>query len=642
MTTATRRICVIAPDEASLRALRRQPSDVTVSEALASGPYLLRAPLEPGWGLLRWESVSPELLLQSELPYGTPVYPPTYSPASSPASETTTAPATSSLSKQPSGPGPDAEAAPQEPEYRHPQPEQLHEAESTVLAYGRDIAQVSSLLRAGLSVLVVAEKPVVPHLWREMAIRAGLRAEVLEDAEELQDAQEASPREQPPDLIPVQQNPRQRLLARLRELIRGLNDDQVLVVQHLDLLAGGSDGSLSAEAREVTELLHGAPERVMLAFAAPSLSVPEVLAERFSTRVSITGVPRTVWFRDDDEEQPLGRALVTVSEAARYDRYDPIEFYKHVAGMNPVLLRQAMRYAMSVHLDHEAPSARDLYATIRAFKAQMSSNFEVPDVSFDDIAGYDEVKEQIQRAIDIVIGHHRLPPEYDHLRTKLIPRGFIFHGPPGTGKTLFAKAIANRMNATILVVSGPEIMGTYVGESERNVREIFAEARRNAPSVVVFDEFDSIASRRSDHSDGGSRAGNAVVAQILTEMDGFRPEVPTLVIGTTNRLNLIDEALLRPSRFETISIDVPNDEARLKMISLHARKFGIDVSGGVDELIAAALKGRNGDDIHSVFRDAFVAAHFQDPPVSPTPEQLGQIVGQLQRTRRQQRRSSRL
>ncbi|MEB8343007.1 ATP-binding protein [Streptomyces endophyticus] len=640
MSTARRHICVIAPDEESLRALRRQPPDVTVNEALMSGPYLLRTPLEPNWGLLRWESVATELLLQSELPYGTPVYPPTYSPTSAPTPETAAAAPPRSLSKPPSGSG--TEATPQEPEYRHPQPEQLHEAESTVLAYGRDIAQVSSLLRAGLSVLVVAEKPVVPHLWREMATRAALRAEVLEDAEELQDAEEAARDQPPPDLIPAPQNPRQRLLARLRELVRGLNDDQVLVVQHLDLLAGGSDGSLSAEAREVTELLHGAPERVMLAFAAPSLSVPEVLAERFSTRVSITGVPRTVWFRDDDETQPLGRALVTVGEAARFSRYDPVEFYKHVAGMNPVLLRQAMRYAMSVHRDHAEPTARDLYGTIRAFKAQMSSNFEVPDVSFDDIAGYNEVKDHIERAIDIVTGHHRLPAQYDHLRTKLIPRGFIFHGPPGTGKTLFAKAIANRMNATILVVSGPEVMGTYVGESERNVREIFAEARRNAPSVVVFDEFDSIASRRSDHSDGGSRAGNAVVAQILTEMDGFRPEVPTLVIGTTNRLNLIDEALLRPSRFETISIDVPNDEARLKMIGLHAGKFGIDVSGGVDELIAAALKGRNGDDIHAVFRDAFVAAHFQNPPVPPTPEQLGQIVGQLQRTRRQQRRSSRL
>ncbi|KUN02853.1 hypothetical protein AQI95_25310 [Streptomyces yokosukanensis] len=636
MTTSVRRISVVAPDQASLAALRRQPPHITVGHALASGPYLLLLPLPPGWDVLSWETVSPELLLQADLPHGTPLYPPAYaSPAPPPPDLTKRGGA------EPADAPPRERAAPEEPVYRHPQPEELHEDQATVLAYGRDIAQVASLLRARLSVLVVAEKPVVPHLWREMASRAGLRAEVLEEPPENEDD---APQEQPPPgdpLIPMQQNPRQRLLARLRELVRGLNDDTVLVVQHLDLLAGGSDGQLSPEAREVTELLHGAPERVMLAFAAPSLSVPEVLAERFSTRVTITGVPRTVRFRDDQEEQPLGRALVSAGEAERFDRYDPVEFYKHVAGMNPVLLRQAMRYAISVHKDHPAPVARDLYSTIRAFKAQMSSNFEVPDVGFDDIAGYDEVKAHIQRAIDIVMGHHRLPPQYDHLRTKLIPRGFIFHGPPGTGKTLFAKAIANRMNATILVVSGPEVMGTYVGESERNVREIFAEARRNAPSVVVFDEFDSIASRRSEHSDGGTRAGNAVVAQILTEMDGFRPEVPTLVIGTTNRLNLIDEALLRPSRFESIAIDLPNDEARLKMINLHAAKFGIDVGGGVDELIASALRGRNGDDIHSVFRDAFVAAHFQDPPVAPTPEQLGQIVGQLQRKRREQRRSGR-
>src|SRR5215208_962862 len=94
-------------------------------------------------------------------------------------------------------------------------------------------------------------------------------------------------------------------------------------------------------------------------------------------------------------------------------------------------------------------------------------------------------------------------------RGDLIPRGFIFHGPPGTGKTLFAKAIANKLNATIQVVSGPEITDMYVGESERKVRELFAAARRNAPAVLVFDEFDSIATRRSGRDDGGSRAGNA-------------------------------------------------------------------------------------------------------------------------------------
>ena len=154
----------------------------------------------------------------------------------------------------------------------------------------------------------------------------------------------------------------------------------------------------------------------------------------------------------------------------------------------------------------------------------------------------------------------------EKLQRELIPRGFIFYGPPGTGKTLFAKAIANQLNATIQVVSGPEVTDMYVGESERKLRELFAEARRNAPAVLVFDEFDSIAAQRSGRDDGGSRAGNAIVAQILTEMDGFRPDVPMLVIGTTNRLDIIDDALLRPSRFQAVA-DRPAGRGRARQIA---------------------------------------------------------------------------
>jgi SpoVK/Ycf46/Vps4 family AAA+-type ATPase len=161
-------------------------------------------------------------------------------------------------------------------------------------------------------------------------------------------------------------------------------------------------------------------------------------------------------------------------------------------------------------------------------------------------------------------------------RQKLIPRGFIFHGPPGTGKTLFAKAIANEMNATIQMVSGPEIMDKYVGQSESNLRHIFATARRNAPSVIFFDEFDSIASQRSTYSDGGSRANNAVVAQMLTELDGFREDQTVLVIGTSNRIDIIDEALLRPSRLRPIEIQNPDYTARRSVAAIHAKKFGVD------------------------------------------------------------------
>ncbi len=139
-----RRISVVSPDEAALAALRKQPPHVTVGEALTSGPYMLLVPLQPGWDLLRWESVSPELLLQADLPYGTPVYPPAYSAPADGAAQP-------GLSKRPSaqdpGSRPEEEDAPAGPVYRHPQPEELREDRATVLAYGRDIEQVASLLR---------------------------------------------------------------------------------------------------------------------------------------------------------------------------------------------------------------------------------------------------------------------------------------------------------------------------------------------------------------------------------------------------------------------------------------------------------------------------------------------------------------
>ena len=245
------------------------------------------------------------------------------------------------------------------------------------------------------------------------------------------------------------------------------------------------------------------------------------------------------------------------------------------------------------------------------------------------IGGYQEVKDELQAAIQIIDGASGLP---EHLRTELVPAGFIFHGPPGTGKTLFAKAVASQLEATIMVVSGPEITDKYVGESERKIRELFADARRNAPSVVVFDEFDSIAAQRTGRDDGGSRAGNAIVAQLLTELDGFRPDTPVLIIGTTNRLDLIDEALLRPSRFRPIHIGPPELDARREIAKYHANYFGVEVSEELLDKIAAATDQFSGDDIRSLFRDAR-AGELTGAQVPASPYRLGELVGRLRRAR---------
>jgi len=498
-------------------------------------------------------------------------------------------------------------------------PDSIAEADAVRMAYAPDIEQAASFLRSGLSVLVYCDKLVVQHLWKEMTRRAHLEAKLLE-----------VPGEEDGGLMP--RGLRQRQLAVLRSMIRALKKGDILVIPHLDLLAGG-DSSLPTESRELIELVYELSDRLMLAFADRSLPIHEVLAARFAVRQEITGVRRTVTL-PDGTEKPLGRALVTAGEAARFTRFDPEGLYKNVSGMNPVRIRHALQYAVQEEASGHPVDPIVLYRAIRVFKAKTSANFEVPDVSFDQIGGYEGVKAELWRALRLMTGSYRLPDE--RLRQELIPRGFIFHGLPGTGKTLFAKAVANQMNATIQVVSGPEVTDMYVGESERKVRELFAEARRNAPAVLVFDEFDSIATQRSGRDDGGSRAGNALVAQILTEMDGFRPDVPMLVIGTTNRLDIIDEALLRPSRFKAVAIPLPNREERRAIAVVHSAHFKVDVSPALLDLIAGATEGMSGDDVRSLFRDACVGMHCEDPPRPPDARRLGELVGLLRKSKQQQ------
>lgn len=493
-------------------------------------------------------------------------------------------------------------------------PSAISEKDAVRLAYAEEIDTAASFLRTGLSVLVVCEKLVVEHIWREMAQRANLNPIELTVPDEEE------------SLMP--RSLRQRQLATLKNLINTLKQGDILVIPHLDLLAGGSDSNLSTESRELIELIYKQSDRLMLAFADRSQDIPEVLAARFAVRLLISGVSRTVTY-PNGEEKSIGKALVTADEVAHFQDFDPEGLYKNIAGMNPIRLRHAIKYAVQEVAGTEKVPVTRLYQAIRAFKAQTSINFEVPNVSFDDIGGYKEVKAELSKALGLMTGSYNLPNE--KLRRELIPRGFIFHGPPGTGKTLFAKAIANQLNATIQVVSGPEVTDMYVGESERKVRELFAEARRNAPAVLVFDEFDSIATKRSGRDDGGSRAGNALVAQILTEMDGFRPDVPMLVIGTTNRLDIIDEALLRPSRFKAIAINRPDTQARRIIAQVHAQHFGIEVSTELLEVIATETEGMSGDDIRSLFRDACVSLYCEEPKRPADARRFGELVGLLRK-----------
>ncbi|MBC7473186.1 MAG: AAA family ATPase, partial [Candidatus Sericytochromatia bacterium] len=162
----------------------------------------------------------------------------------------------------------------------------------------------------------------------------------------------------------------------------------------------------------------------------------------------------------------------------------------------------------------------------------------------------------------------------------IIPKGIIFYGPPGTGKTLFAKGIAEAINATVYIISGPELKSKWVGEGEANIRRLFARARATAPSVIVFDEFDSVApARTSGAHDGAMESSHSMVNQLLTEMDGFRKEELVFVIGTTNFPQALDPALLRPGRFEyQIEIPFPEWEDRKAILNLYNLKHRTELS----------------------------------------------------------------
>jgi transitional endoplasmic reticulum ATPase len=530
--------------------------------------------------------------------------------------------------------GRDAEQAGSEADDATGFPSRLSDRKAVLVAHAAEIAQAASYLDGGMSVLVRCEKLLVEHLADEIAALSG------RTARHIRPAQAGGPGggdgHARPDLLGIGGGRRADVMAALQLAVAEAGSDDVIVIPHLDLLAGGSDATLSNEARELTDLLYERSERVILAFTDPSLVVPEVLANRFAIRLAIDILPRLARL-GDGTMVPVGRALVTKDEAALFDGFDPIALYKHVAGMNAVRLRHGLRFAYHQYTagGRRRPAFADLLHELRVFKARTSTAFEVPNVPLEAIGGYDDVKAELGRALEIISGaatdERRLP---ERLRHDLVPRGFIFHGPPGTGKTLFAKAIASKLDATIMVVSGPEITDMYVGESERKLRELFAEARRNAPAVLVFDEFDSIAGRRTGRDDGGSRAGNAIVAQLLTELDGFRPEVPVLIIGTTNRIDIVDDALLRPSRFRPIKIDLPDEPARRAIAEVHARHFEVECSDRVLAAIANATEGMNGDEIRSVFRDAR-ADELVGERRRPDARRLGELIGALRMSRQQ-------
>lgn len=199
------------------------------------------------------------------------------------------------------------------------------------------------------------------------------------------------------------------------------------------------------------------------------------------------------------------------------------------------------------------------------------------------------------------------------------PKGILLHGPPGTGKTLLAKAVAHESEVNFISVKGPELLSKFVGESEKGVRETFRKAKQAAPCIVFFDEIDAIAPKRGSGI-GDSHVSERVVSQLLTEIDGLEELKGIVVLAATNRIDLIDSALLRPGRFDKLlQIQVPDDDAKLSIFKIHTKRNPIGKDVDFKELVLQA-KGFVGADIESVCRDATMLAirEYLDKRSTPT------------------------
>jgi cell division protease FtsH len=444
-------------------------------------------------------------------------------------------------------------------------PAELTPDQAVEAAYTAELAIVAGKLARGLPCLVECDKELAPFLYKN--VRDRLKQQKIQSA-----YLDGRPRgDEPASPVPI--GLMGTMIAQLREAVRGAVERRVVVLPHLDLLTT-SQGGLTTEAREVIPLLYENPELVWLGFKDPSFQLPRVIENLFPHRTSLLGVAR-----------PRLRYLVTQREARKFGRqFNPWTLYKHVSGVNPVRLRRLLST-----LEGEDYPAEPKRAYRQLRQATLVGQLEVPEVDLErDIGGYGKVKERLRKEILDVLQIKDKATDADEIARleELLPRGLIFWGPPGTGKTYFAKAMAAAIGAAVTIVSGPELKSRWVGESEENLRQIFHRARQSAPSIIIFDELDSFATARGTYT--GSGVEHSMVNQLLTEMDGFRSEELVFVVGTTNYVESLDPALLRPGRFEFhLFVPFPDNDDRREILKIYDRKMRLQMT---DDAIEFAVR----------------------------------------------------
>jgi len=298
---------------------------------------------------------------------------------------------------------------------------------------------------------------------------------------------------------------------------------------------------------------------------------------------------------------------------------------KYVVDLDPSIKIEGLKAGTRVALRNDSYQLHYVLPTKVDPLVSLMKVEKFPDSTYDMIGGLDKQIKELKEVIELPIKH----PELFEALGVAQPKGVILHGPPGTGKTLLARAVAHHTDCTFIRVSGSELVQKYIGEGSRMVRELFVMAREHAPSIIFMDEVDSIGSARTNSGGGGGDSEvQRTMLELLNQLDGFEATNKIKVLMATNRLDILDSALLRPGRIDRkIEIPNPNEESRHAILKIHSRKMNL--MRGIDlKKIADKMTGASGAELKACCTEAGMFA-LRERRVHVTQEDFEMAVAKV-------------
>ncbi|MDK6027765.1 proteasome-activating nucleotidase [Ignisphaera sp. 4213-co] len=290
---------------------------------------------------------------------------------------------------------------------------------------------------------------------------------------------------------------------------------------------------------------------------------------------------------------PDGRAIVRSSSG-------PVL----IVNVLEVVDKSKLRPGVSVALNQRGSAIVEVLPRVEDPSVRVFEVIERPNVTYSDIGGLEQQIAEIREVVELPLKN---PFIFKAMGIEP-PKGVLLYGPPGCGKTLLAKAVAHESNATFIRIVASELAQKFIGEGARLVKEVFALARRKAPAIVLIDEIDAIAAKRLDVGTSGEREIHRTLTQLLAEIDGFDPLDNVKIIATTNRIDILDPAILRPGRFDKIiEIPLPDIKGRYEIFKIHTRKMPLAIDVDLVEL-AKMTEGATGADIRAICTEAALHA----------------------------------